>query len=72
MKKDYLNWGVLGCSNISDMAVIPAIKASSNGKLYAVAEEFAKQKIEVFKNKFNPVKTPYILTSQTDSIMNGC
>lgn len=56
MKKDSLNWGVLGCSNISDMAVLPAIQAAYNAKLYAISEEFAKHKIEIFRNKYNPVK----------------
>ena len=56
MKKDTLNWGVLGCSNIADQAVIPAIKSASNAKLYAISEQYAKEKIEKFKNKHNPVK----------------
>ena len=54
--KDYLNWGTLGCSNIADMAVIPAIAAASNARLYAIAEQFAKCKLDAFKQKHKPEK----------------
>ena len=56
--KNIINWGVLGaCSNISDMAILPAINAASNAKLYAISEEFAKHKIKAFEDKYNPVKS---------------
>ena len=56
MKKT-LNWGTLGCSNIADMAVIPAIAAASNARLYAIAEEYAVEKLRGFKQRHNPEKT---------------
>lgn len=55
MKKK-LNWGTLGCANIGDMAVIPAIIAASNAELYAISEEYAVEKLDAFKKKFNPKK----------------
>ena len=57
MVKKFLNWGTLGCSNIADLAVIPAIKAASNAKLYGISEQYAKDKLEVFKTRHNPEKT---------------
>jgi len=32
-----VRWGVLGCAHIADSAVLPAIRASGNGRLQAVA-----------------------------------
>jgi predicted dehydrogenase len=36
-----IRWGVLGCARIADQSVIPAIKASGNGMLQAVASRDA-------------------------------
>ncbi len=54
--KDYLNWGTLGCSNIADMAVMPAIAAASNARLYAISEQFATHKLDAFMQKHKPEK----------------
>ncbi|NLY43123.1 MAG: Gfo/Idh/MocA family oxidoreductase [Clostridiaceae bacterium] len=55
MDKKLVNWGVLGCAAIADTAVIPAIKASNNGNLYALSSR-NKEKLDQFVQKHKPVK----------------
>lgn len=50
-----INWGILGCANIARKALIPAIKAASNSKLFAVASRNKEQAVS-FAEEFGAVK----------------
>jgi D-xylose 1-dehydrogenase (NADP+, D-xylono-1,5-lactone-forming) len=54
MDKTWVNWGILGCSDISDKKLIPAIKNSSNARLYALASR-SQDKLASFSAKHAPV-----------------
>jgi len=58
MENRKINWGVLGCSNISKIAAIPAILEAQNANLYAVASR-SKDKADDYYNMFNPQKAYY-------------
>ena len=58
MENIKINWGVLGCSNISKIAAIPAILEAQNANLYAVASR-SKDKADDYYNMFNPQKAYY-------------
>ncbi len=53
--KDRVNWGVISCARIADGAVIPGIKASSNGRLYAISGK-TESKLRDFEKRHNPQK----------------
>jgi len=56
MDNKVVNWGVIGCAGIADLAAIPAIKAASNAKLYAIASR-SEKKLKEYSEKHKPVKT---------------
>lgn len=41
-----INWGIIGCAGIAERALIPAIKASSNGVLYGIAARDKKRALD--------------------------
>jgi xylose dehydrogenase (NAD/NADP) len=51
-----INWGVLGCANIADKAVIPGILEATNANLYGIASRNA-EKLQDFANRHNPTKS---------------
>jgi len=51
MKK--LRIGVIGCANIAEKYVIPAIKESKEYELIAIASRTNEEKLKFFSNKFN-------------------
>src|SRR5665647_934464 len=55
MENKIVNWGVISCARIADIAVIPGIKAASNAKLYAISSR-SKEKLEEYSQKHKPVK----------------
>lgn len=57
MSKSIVNWGVIGCAGIAESSVIPGILSANNAKLYALSSRGGGEKLESFKEKFNPVKT---------------
>jgi D-xylose 1-dehydrogenase (NADP+, D-xylono-1,5-lactone-forming) len=54
MNKTIVNWGILGCSDISDKKIIPAIKNSANARLYALASR-SPEKLAAFTARHRPV-----------------
>jgi predicted dehydrogenase len=55
MLRNLVNWGVIGCAGIADIAVLPGIRDAKNARLYAVSSRDIK-KAEAFKEKFGAVK----------------
>jgi predicted dehydrogenase len=51
-----IKFGVLGCANIANRAVIPAIKEASNAEAYAIAGRNA-EKLQQFKEEHGFKKT---------------
>ena len=54
--EDKTKWGILGTANIAKKALIPGILAAQNCELHAIAGR-KKEKIEEFKELFNPSRT---------------
>jgi len=50
-----MNWGVLGTADITKERIIPTLLKTKNSRLYAIAGR-KKEKVNLFKIKFNPVK----------------
>ena len=50
MEKKFINWGIMGCAAIADSAVIPGIKDSNNGRLYAIASRNKENFSNLAKN----------------------
>ena len=55
MGNEFINWGVISCAWIADLAVIPGINAANNAKLYAISST-STTRLEAYKKKHNPVK----------------
>ncbi|MDP4092923.1 MAG: Gfo/Idh/MocA family oxidoreductase [Bacillota bacterium] len=55
MPNNFINWGVISCAGIADIAVLPGIKSANNAKLHAVSSRSMAKAIE-FKEKFGAVK----------------
>lgn len=51
-----ITWGVLGCANIADKAVIPGILEASNATLYGIASRNT-HKLQDFAKRHNPTKS---------------
>jgi D-xylose 1-dehydrogenase (NADP+, D-xylono-1,5-lactone-forming) len=41
MENKIINWGVISCAGIADIATIPGINAAKNAKLYAISSKSA-------------------------------
>ncbi|OPX41924.1 glucose--fructose oxidoreductase precursor [Ruminiclostridium hungatei] len=50
-----VKWGIISCAGIAESSVIPGILGAQNAELYAISSR-GPDKLEKFKNKFNPVK----------------
>lgn len=48
-------WGILGCAQIAENCMIPALLKAGNAELYAVASR-TQDKLTYFTEKFHPVK----------------
>ena len=55
MKKNLVNWGILGCSGIGLTRTMPGIAASEHGRIYAIASR-SQEKLLAFGEKFHPEK----------------
>ncbi len=55
MDKMKVKWGIISCAGIAESSVIPGILGAQNAELYAISSR-GPDKLEKFKNKFNPVK----------------
>lgn len=55
MKKEVINWGVIGCANIAKDRVIPALLQAKNSVLFAIAGR-DPQRLESFREAFGPQK----------------
>ena len=55
MENKIINWGVISCAGIADLAVIPGINAANNAKLYAISSK-STTRLEAYKEKHKPLK----------------
>lgn len=55
MKKEMVNWGVMGCADIAEKALIPGILKANNAKFYAISGR-RTSKLKHFAKAFHPEK----------------
>jgi len=54
MEERIINWGVIGCAGIAEGRVLPGLLHASNARLYAISSRGSSEKLQRFKEKFNP------------------